>query len=163
LRFEGLYRGFELDDSDLVPFLALSPLRVVAVGEDWCPDVYNTLPIIAKVADRLPGMEMRIFERDTREDVMNDYLSNGKKRIPVFAFFDAGFHSFGWWAGRNAEAEQWVVAFQRGRTYEEIPEDEMGLFREEFDRRYRESWARLNFEEITAMLIGKCGEPGTSS
>jgi hypothetical protein len=153
-RFEELFVRFAPTEADLAAFGAVPSLRIVAVGEDWCPDVFNTLGIVAKIAAATPGAQLRIFERDSRPEIMDLFLSSGKKRIPVVAFHDADFRLLGWWAGRNREADAWVSGFRKGRPYDQIPAEEMDLFRGEFDRRYRESWGRGNLEEIKAALAG---------
>lgn len=152
-RFEAVYRSFFVSEEELAAFRRASPLNIVAVAEDWCPDVYNTLGIVAKIADTVPGVNMRIFERDARPEIMANYLTEGtKKRIPVYAFYDPRFRELFWWAGRNKQADEWVNAFRNGRPYEEIPKDEMERFREEFSKRYEESFARGNLMELIDRL-----------
>ena len=43
--------------------------RVLVLGEDWCPDVYRGMPLIARVSE-VSGIEMRVFPRDTNLDIM---------------------------------------------------------------------------------------------
>lgn len=151
--FVGVYQTFPLTDDDLVVFRNFKGLRVVAIGEDWCPDVYNSMGILARICQLVPGAEMRIFERDTYPELMDQYLSDGtKKRIPVYAFFTPDFRQLCWWAGRNREADAWVNAFRKGRPYDQIPKAERDSFQSEFNGLYRESFARGNLEEIKAAL-----------
>ena len=67
LRFLQYYDEFDPDDGELERFRALTqrsggPAKVLAVGEDWCPDVYRGLPTMAKLADSA-GVEVRVFPR----------------------------------------------------------------------------------------------------
>ena len=63
-------------------------VKVVGIGEDWCPDVHRGLPVLAKMAEA-GGMELRFFPRDKNLDIINLFLNQGKyQSIPVFAFFD---------------------------------------------------------------------------
>lgn len=160
-KFEKVYDNFQLHEEDMLPFRAAAPLRILAIGEDWCPDVYNTLGAVAKLADCVSGCEMRIFERDTRTDIMDKFLTDGtKKSIPVIAFYDARWHLLGWWAGRNKNANEWVNEFRQGRPYEEIPDEELKPFREEFNRRYESEYTRGNLDEMKEVLtagLEKCG------
>ena len=85
LRFLQYYDEFELDEGELERFRAFTqrsggPAKVLAVGEDWCPDVYRGLPTMAKLADSA-GVEVRVFPRDSNLDVMNEFLKEGK--VPV--------------------------------------------------------------------------------
>ena len=151
-KFEPGYNSFEPSAGDLDFFGAFKPLNIAAIGEDWCPDVFNTLGTVAKIADALPNAELRIFERDSREDLMHDYLSDGKKRIPVYAFFDGDFKELCRFCGRVKEADDWVNAFRRGRPYDQIPKDELETFRAELNERYRTQYSRANLEEIKNLL-----------
>ncbi|MBX7246333.1 MAG: thioredoxin family protein [Candidatus Sumerlaeaceae bacterium] len=152
-QFDRVYKSFLVTDEDVATFRSLAPLNIVAVGEDWCPDVFNSLGVIAQLADLVPGVELRIFERDTRTDIMDMFLTDGtKKRIPVFAFYNAHFRLLFWWAGRCKEGDEWVAAFRNGRTFDEIPEIDKARFRVEFDHRYDTIYRRAGLEEIKALL-----------
>ncbi|MBI4639530.1 MAG: thioredoxin family protein [Candidatus Tectomicrobia bacterium] len=73
---------------------------VLGIGEDWCPDVYTNLPVMARVAELNPNIEFRVFMRDKNHDLMNHYLFRGQSAsIPAFGFFDEHFKEFGRWLG----------------------------------------------------------------
>jgi hypothetical protein len=64
-------------------------LNVLVITEDWCGDALYNVPVLAKMVEGNPDIEMRIFLRDKNPDLMNQYLNQGLYRsIPVFAFFD---------------------------------------------------------------------------
>ena len=59
------------------------------ITEDWCGDALYNVPVLAKLVEGNPNVEMRIFLRDKNTDLMDQYLNQGMYRsIPVFAFFD---------------------------------------------------------------------------
>ena len=63
--------------------------HVLVITEDWCGASIASLPFVVKLADGMPGVEVRIFLRDQNPDLMNQFLKNGLHRsIPVFVFFD---------------------------------------------------------------------------
>jgi Thioredoxin len=64
-------------------------LKVLVITEDWCGDALYNVPVLAKMVEGNPNIEMRIFLRDKNPDLMDQYLNQGMYRsIPVFAFFD---------------------------------------------------------------------------
>ncbi len=64
-------------------------LKCLVITEDWCGDALYNLPVLAKLVEGNPDIEMRVFLRDKSPDLMNQYLNGGLYRsIPVFAFFD---------------------------------------------------------------------------
>jgi thioredoxin family protein len=64
-------------------------LNLLVITEDWCGDALYNVPVLAKMVEGNPNIEMRIFLRDKNPDLMDQYLNQGLYRsIPVFAFFD---------------------------------------------------------------------------
>jgi len=64
-------------------------LNVLVITEDWCGDALYNVPVLAKMVEGNPNVEMRIFLRDKNKELMDQYLNQGMYRsIPVFAFFD---------------------------------------------------------------------------
>lgn len=84
--------------------------KLLVIAEDWCGDASNTVPIIAKLADTVPGFELRIIQRDANPEVMNQYLTNGARSIPIVVILDESFQEVGHWGPRPTELQAWVVA-----------------------------------------------------
>ena len=64
-------------------------LNVLVITEDWCGDALTNFPVLAKMVEGAPNVEMRVFLRDQNPDLMDQYLNRGLFRsIPVFVFFD---------------------------------------------------------------------------
>ncbi len=115
-KFELYYRDSPLTDEDLSFFKKAAaaprgPAKILAIGEDWCGDVYRELPIVARLADAC-GIELRIFIRDKNPDVMDEFLSNnGKSRaIPVFVFYTDDLQYIGRFVERPASAQAEIDA-----------------------------------------------------
>src|SRR5690349_6570308 len=67
-RFQQNYEGTHVTDEQASRFKSImarpnGPAKVLVLGEDWCPDVYRGMPVIAKLAEAT-GLEMRVFPRD---------------------------------------------------------------------------------------------------
>ena len=84
--------------------------RLLVIAEDWCGDAVNTIPILARLADTTPGLELRVIERDRHPDVMDQYLTNGSRSIPVVIVLDDEFRELGHWGPRPTELQAWVMA-----------------------------------------------------
>jgi hypothetical protein len=87
-----------------------SPRKLLVIAEDWCGDASNTVPIIAKLADTVPGLELRIIQRDVHPEVMNQYLTNGARSIPIVIAMNESFQELGHWGPRPTELQAWVMA-----------------------------------------------------
>ena len=60
--------------------------RVLGLGEDWCPEVYRGMPVIARLSE-VSGIDMRVFPRDANLDIMDEFLNHGEHRsIPTMVF-----------------------------------------------------------------------------
>ncbi|MEI8308047.1 MAG: SelT/SelW/SelH family protein [Chloroflexales bacterium] len=103
-RLEANEQRLDLGGDDLEFFTHLSaPLNVIAIGEDWCGDVINNLPVLNGLAVAGGKLNLRVFLRDQNLDLMDQYLKDGTHRsIPVFAFFDESFNPIGHWIERPA-------------------------------------------------------------
>ena len=151
--FDEVYASPAFDEQDLLVLAGLPPLTLVAIGEDWCPDVYQTLPTWVRVAEALEGWTCRIFPRDENPGLMDGFLYKSRaKRIPVYAFYDRNRSLQCWWSGRCRHAQERIDAIARGRSYEEMDDasrrEAAAVLGEGYPARYR----RENFEEILAML-----------
>jgi hypothetical protein len=101
-RLEENERTLELAPADLQPFKQLpQTLHVLVLAEDWCGDVINNLPILARLAESSGKLNVRVFLRDQNLDLIDQYLKGGQFRsIPVFVFFDEDFRELGHWIER---------------------------------------------------------------
>lgn len=143
--------AYTAEDLDILR--RLPPLRVLAIGEDWCPDVFHTLPTWARLAEELPGWELRVFARDGSPGLMEPFLwKREAQRIPVYAFYDADGRLQTWWSGRSAPAEQALQETLAGRAYGDLSENERKEFSKLFEQGYRATFRRANFEEMVGLL-----------
>lgn len=61
----------------------------IVLAETWCGDGAQNIPVIAKIAELSPNIELKIILRDENPEVMEAYLTNGSKSIPKLICFDA--------------------------------------------------------------------------
>jgi thiol-disulfide isomerase/thioredoxin len=90
-------------------------LCITAMGEDWCGDAVVILPLVARLAAEVPGIELRLFVRSTNPDLEGTYAKDGITSIPVLSFFDAGWCEVGRWVERSAAAQRLVDAWMSTR------------------------------------------------
>lgn len=168
-RFEANIAAAEdlITDEDRRAFGA-RPLSILAIGEDWCTDVVQFLPVVIKLAAQVPSITLRIFPRDQHLDIMDQYLKEGKYRsIPVFVAFDEDWNELGYYLERPAKATEEMAKETRrfaaenphlegaNRSYENMPEETRKLVFEN-SARYRwanmERWNRMFLDELREMI-----------
>ena len=113
-KHRGLWEG--IHKLARIPEWAISAVRpgqqrkLLVIAEDWCGDASSTVPLLARLAEVLPGLELRIILRDQNPEVMDRYLTNGSRSIPVVIVLDEEFAELGHWGPRPTELQSWVMA-----------------------------------------------------
>ena len=93
----------------------------MVITEDWCGDSAQTLPVIEAIASRNDQVELRILSRDDHPAVMEQYLTAGKRAIPVLVAFDeTGRELFRWGPRPAAAAQLFREALAQGLSKTEI-------------------------------------------
>jgi hypothetical protein len=82
--------------------------HMLVLSEDWCGDSLNVLPLVAKLADIAPWLDMRILSRDENPDLMEEHLTGTSRSIPVIILLDSNYVERGWWGPRPRALQKWV-------------------------------------------------------
>ena len=160
-KFAYNYEETVVSDGDVEAFRSLAakadgPAKVLALGEDWCPDVFRGLPVMVRIAEAA-GLELRIFPRDENLDIMNEFLKGGEHQsIPTFVFYTGDHRYLAHWIERpakaNAEMEQVTSLFQ-GKERDEA----MSLYSEFQRGPVWASWRQETVRELRELLQEKRG------
>lgn len=99
--------------------------NLLAIVEDWCGDASNLVPIFARLAEASPRIDLRIVKRDEHPELMDLYLTNGSRSIPIVVFMDEEYCPLGRWGPRPAELQELVITQKRAgeRSAAEIYRD----------------------------------------
>lgn len=54
----------------------------LVLSEGWCGDAAQILPVMNKMAEITPFIELKIVLRDENKELMDQYLTNGGRSIP---------------------------------------------------------------------------------
>ncbi len=163
--FQQLYDNFQINPEDTEFFRKAvqhpqGPAKMMVIGEDWCPDVYRGMPVMARIAEAA-DMEVRVFPRDSHMDIMNEFLKEGKwASIPTAVFYTRDHQYICHWIERPALAE---------REMDEIAaEVQKGLPEDATDQQIRAAarprnqerfpvWQQESVREIREMLAEHLG------
>jgi hypothetical protein len=83
--------------------------KLLVISEDWCGDASNTVPVIAKFAASVPGVELRVVKRDENPQLMDRHLTGGARSIPLVVVLDRDFRPVGQWGPRPSELQEMVL------------------------------------------------------
>jgi hypothetical protein len=108
--WEGLHRIAVVPDWAIAAVPAGVRRKLLVIAEDWCGDASSTIPVVARLAEAVPGLELRIIRRDEYPKVMDRYLTDGSRSIPIVIALDEGFRELGHWGPRPGVLQSWVKA-----------------------------------------------------
>jgi hypothetical protein len=126
--------------------------RLVAAGRVAPPRAQRGLvrrrgqhvPVVARLAERCPNLDLRVLARDANPDIMDAHLTGRSRSIPVIIVLDEAYRERGWWGPRPTALQRWVSG--QGQLLEKTT-------------RYREArtWyardrGRTTLEEVVSML-----------
>lgn len=97
-RMETFRTALELEPQTL-GFLGTLPrtVHVVAIAEDWCGDVVRHVPVLQRMAEAAPKLQVRFISRAAHPDVFARFLTNGGEAIPKFIFLSEAWVECGNW------------------------------------------------------------------
>ncbi len=82
-----------------------APTVWMVLTEPWCGDSAQCLPYIKLLTDLNPACDLRLILRDTNPDIMDAFLTDGKRSIPQLVIFAADGQVLGQWGPRPAAAQ----------------------------------------------------------
>jgi len=83
--------------------------HLLVLTEDWCGDAVNSLPVIARLAESLENVDLRILSRDAYPKLMDTHLTpTGARAIPVVMVLDEHFEERAWWGSRPRALQAWL-------------------------------------------------------
>ena len=131
-RTEENYTKASLTSEEKQFFSSLGQVKsILMLAENWCGDVHRNSPMIARIAEAMPGCELRVFLRDQNPDLTDCFLNNGYRSIPIVAFFDKDWNEIGRWIERPGAATQRSFAI-RAATVDVATEDKKDAAMAEF-------------------------------
>lgn len=119
-------KTFKFSDSDKTFFENLSrPITFLVIAEGWCGDAAHALPILNKIAETSPNLELKVVLRDDNDELMQEFLTNGGKAIPKLIALDNDNNVLFTWGPRPTEATEMVKAYKEkyGQLTPEFKED----------------------------------------
>jgi hypothetical protein len=158
-RFQENYDNTKISDEQISRFKSImarpnGPAKVLVLGEDWCPDVYRGMPVIARLAEAT-GLEMRVFPRDQHLDIMNEFLKDGEfQSIPTLVFYTKDHQYIAHWIERAKKANDEMPIMREiyaGRSREEAADDIRGFQQGPVWA----GWRMAQIDELTQLLDEK--------
>lgn len=93
----------------------------LCITESWCGDAAQNLPLFAKLADTNPNITFKLVLRDENLELIDKYLTNGGRAIPVVIAVENGKELWKW-GPRPEKAQEMINEFKQfpDRSFEEL-------------------------------------------
>ncbi|WP_108807979.1 thioredoxin family protein [Aquimarina spinulae] len=81
--------------------------------ESWCADGAQTIPVLNKIAEASPAIDLKILLRDDNPEFMDLFLTNGTRSIPKLVIVDNNGNVLNTWGPRSQVATNMVLAYKK--------------------------------------------------
>ena len=100
-------RRARVPPQDVDAVRASGPCHVLVITEPWCGDSLAIFPLVARLFNEA-GCEVRVVRRDEHPELIDQYLTNGGRAIPMVIVMDAALRERFHWGPRPREAQDIV-------------------------------------------------------
>ncbi|UOY04774.1 thioredoxin family protein [Muricauda sp. SCSIO 64092] len=85
----------------------------LVLTESWCGDASPSLPVMNKLAELTPNLDLKIVLRDEHPELMDLFLTNGTRSIPKVIVLDSLTQKvLGEWGPRSSKATKMVLDYK---------------------------------------------------
>lgn len=121
-------------------------ITFLVVSEGWCGDAAHALPILNKITEEAPKIDLKIVLRDDNDELIQEFLTNGSKSIPKLIALDDNQNVLFTWGARSKEATKLVNAYKE-KHGELTPE-----FKEDLQKWYNKDKGQSTVKDIKELL-----------
>lgn len=151
-----VYNNFNVEENDeFIQLLKEKQPHILTITEDWCGDAMLNNAVIRKIAEAA-NLDIRCAYRDADTDLIDRYLTNGGRAIPIYLFLNKEGKIIGKWGPRAPELQQLV-----NDSRAQLPEKDDSAFEDAQKQMYTSlqekfvndpQCAKWVFEDIKAVL-----------
>lgn len=126
------------------------------ITEGWCGDSSQNAPIIARIAESSPNIDLKLLLRDENPELMDNYLTNGSKAVPKLICIDNETDEIlGTWGPRPQRIQDLVKAYKLVVSEAELkknPEMEKLEFAKNLHLWYARDKGKALQDELTLLI-----------
>lgn len=89
-------------------------ITFLVLSESWCGDAAPSVPVMNKIAELNPNIDLKVVLRDENLELMDEFLTNGSRSIPKLIVFNRESEEVvGEWGPRPSIATQMVEDYKK--------------------------------------------------
>jgi len=119
----------------------------LVVSEGWCGDAAHGLPVLNALTELNPHIELKIVLRDSEDDLINQFLTNGAKSIPKLIMLkEENLEVIETWGPRPSTAAKLTADYKQ--EFGQLD----ASFKEDLQRWYNQDKGQTTIEDLQALL-----------
>lgn len=120
-----VYNNFNIqDDSNDLQLVKDKSPRILVITENWCGDAMINNSILRRIAEQT-DLDVRCVLRDEDTDLIDQYLTNGGRAIPIYVFLNDTGEVIGQWGPRAPELQENIMNLRKELPAKENPNFEI--------------------------------------
>jgi len=140
-------KTFKMSENDKEYLKSQSkPITFLVVSEGWCGDASHALPILNKISEHAPKIDLKLVLRDDNDELIQEFLTNGGKSIPKLIALDDTQNVLFTWGPRPTEATELTNAYKE-KHGELTPE-----FKEDLQKWYNKDKGQSTVKDLIVLL-----------
>jgi len=130
-----------------------APQTWLVITELWCGDAAQNVPFMNKLAELNPLIELKLVLRDENPELINRFLTNGGKSIPILIALNNQQEVLWKWGPRPVYAQNMMYA------YKNAPEPKMlyNEFAETLHKWYADDKTKSSQSELLQLIVSDSG------
>ncbi|MFK7933944.1 MAG: thioredoxin family protein, partial [Saprospiraceae bacterium] len=115
-----------------------NPQKWLVITEGWCGDAAQIIPVLVKLAEVNPLVEIRFILREEQPAVMDAFLTNGARSIPKIIVLDEQLEVQTTWGPRPVEVQTEVMRLKAALA--EIEDEDERKLQNEESKKFVQKW-----------------------
>lgn len=100
-RMKRVFKTFHVNNETAIQFSETPRQLWLLISELWCGDAAQIAPVLARLAALSPTIQFRIIIRDEHPEIMDAFLTNGGRAIPILIGINPDTFEVNWhWGPR---------------------------------------------------------------
>lgn len=126
--FMHIYNNFSVPEADKSFLNEVKNVRVIVLAEVWCGHCMLDIPILLHICEQA-DLPIRFLPRDENLELMDQYLTNEKRIIPIFIFIDEDGNELAKWGPMAPKVKEYVDTLKK-----DLPEKDDPGYEEAFQK-----------------------------
>lgn len=139
--------------------------RLLVLTEEWCSDCLMNLPILAKMADASPNIEVRFYDRKDWPELRAHFNGRDIYSLPTVQVLDEAFRPLAVWVERPQAAHQRLAEWKEAhpevehtRRRADLTSEQKRVMLKKFSERLldeMENWYAQNLQSETVREVAE--------